>query len=111
MERDHLRYASPIAKSPGGVVMIYARFALAAYLAVVASAPALAYERCRVTDPTGTPLNVRDLNMNITGTLQNGTLVFIQRDGRDARGKPWSYIVAPNGDPIGWVYREFISCF
>lgn len=39
--------------------------ALITALAAPAAFPA---ERCRVTDPTGTPLNVRDVNMNIIGT-------------------------------------------
>lgn len=80
-------------------------------LTLIAAADAGAAERCRVTDPTGTPLNVRDLNMNIIGTIENGHLVFIKRDGQDRRGKPWAFIVEPDGSPIGWVYREFISCF
>ena len=68
-------------------------------------------ERCRVTDPTGTPLNVRDRNTNIIGTIENGWIVIIKRYGQDARGKPWAFVETPDGDPIGWVYREFISCF
>jgi hypothetical protein len=79
--------------------------------ATLAVAPALAVERCRVTDPTGTPLNVRDANMNIMGTIENGQIVIIRRYGRDAHAKPWALIETPDGDPIGWVYREFISCF
>jgi hypothetical protein len=77
-------------------------------LAAQAAFPA---ERCRVTDPTGTPLNVRDVNMNIIGTIENGWIVIIKRYGEDARGKPWAFVETTDGDPIGWVYREFISCF
>ena len=36
---------------------------------------------------------------------------MIKRYGEDARGKPWAFVETPDGDPIGWVYREFISCF
>jgi hypothetical protein len=79
--------------------------------AALAVAPALAVERCRVTDPTGTPLNVRDANMNIMGTIENARIVIIRRYGRDARGKPWAFVETPEGDPIGWVDREFVSCF
>ena len=82
--------------------------ALITALAAPAAFPA---ERCRVTDPTGTPLNVRDVNMNIIGTIENGWIVIIKRYGEDARGKSWAFVETPDGDPIGWVYREFISCF
>ena len=35
-------------------------------------------DRCKVTDPTGTPLNVRDgPNGKVIGTLANGALVAI----------------------------------
>ena len=81
---------------------------LVAALAAQAAFPA---ERCRVTDPTGTPLNVRDVNMNIIGTIENGWIVIIKRYGEDARGKPWAFVETTDGGPIGWVYREFISCF
>ena len=80
-------------------------------LAALAAAPAFAVERCRVTDPTGTPLNVRDVNMTITGRIENGRIVIIRSYGKDARGKPWAFIETPDGEPIGWVHREFISCF
>jgi len=89
------------------------RWALAAGFAFAAlvAAPAFAMERCRVTDPTGTPLNVRDAGMTITGTIENGRIVLIRRYGRDSRGKPWALVETPDGEPVGWVYREFISCF
>jgi hypothetical protein len=74
-------------------------------------AVALTSDRCKVTDPTGTPLNVRDPNMNIIGTIQNGRTVQFLQDGSDRDGKPWAYVGAPGGRPIGWVYREFISCY
>jgi hypothetical protein len=38
--------------------------------AALAAAPAFPAERCRVTDPTGTPLNVRAQNANIIGTIK-----------------------------------------
>ena len=82
-----------------------------ALIALLASAPASALERCRVTDPTGTPLNVRDAEMYITGTLDNGRIVMIRRNGHDRHGKPWALVESPEGEAIGWVYREFISCF
>jgi hypothetical protein len=84
----------------------------AAILALLlGAAPAMASDRCKVTDPTGTPLNVRDIHKNITGTIRNGRVVQVLRDGEDDAGKPWAYIATPDGRPIGWVYREFISCY
>ena len=50
----------------------------------LAAAPAFPAERCRVTDPTGTPLNVRAQNTNIIGTIKNGRIVIIKRYGEDA---------------------------
>jgi hypothetical protein len=85
---------------------------LAALAAAVAwAAPALAGDRCKVTDPTGTPLNIRDQKMNIIGTIENGRLVYIQRYGEDANGKPWAYVTTQGGKRLGWVYREFVSCY
>ena len=86
------------------------RLALA-IAAVLLAAPAGALPRCKVTDPTGTPLNVRASDMQIIGTLENGEIVLIKRDGADRRGKAWSLVETPEGAEIGWVYREFISCF
>jgi hypothetical protein len=90
---------------------IVLKSAVALATVLTSAPPAFPVERCRVTDPTGTPLNVRDVNMNIIGTIANGWIVIVRRYGEDVRGKPWAFIETPNGDPIGWVYREFISCF
>ena len=76
-----------------------------AIAASLASTPSFSAERCRVTDPTGTPLNVRDVRMNIIGTIENGWIVIIKRYGEDARGKPWAFVGTPDCDTIGWVYR------
>lgn len=83
----------------------------AAFVMALVSVPAFSADRCRVTDPTGTPLNVRDSRMNIIGSIDNGWIVIIRQYGKDARGKPWAFVETPAGEPIGWVYREFISCF
>ena len=56
--------------------------------AVLSASVALSAERCRVTDPTGTPLNVLDANMNVIGALENGGIVIVKRYGEDRRGKP-----------------------
>ncbi len=84
-----------------------------ALLVSVTVAAAAEGERCKVTDPTGTPLNVRESpNGKITGTLANGTLVAIVEYNDAANGKPWVKIVDyKTKKPIGWVFREFVSCF
>jgi hypothetical protein len=68
---------------------------------------------CTVTDPTGTPLNVRDgPNGTITGTLSNGAAVTIAESKVADNGKPWVKVVdAETVRPIGWVFREFVSCY
>ena len=72
--------------------------------------PGRAAERCKVTDPTGTPLNVRRFDGHVIGVLHNGEIVRILRVGADRSGKPWAY-VAYETKGEGWVYREFISCY
>ena len=85
------------------------RFALATF-ALALAAPVAAGQRCMVTDPTGTPLNVRRSDGKIIGALHNGEIVRILRMGADSNGKPWAYVAyETNGE--GWVYREFISCY
>jgi hypothetical protein len=72
-----------------------------------------AQERCRVMDPTGTPLNVRtEPNGPVVATLENGVLVTVLSQTTDARGKPWAFIGDYSDNrPLGWVFREFIACF
>lgn len=87
---------------------------LAAGLVLTAGQAALAQSaRCRVMDPTGTPLNIRDApNGIVIGNVRNGLLVTRLRSGEDERGRPWAYIAdRDTGEPLGWVYREFIACF
>ena len=91
------------------------RLVVAAMTLLISLGFALAAEgdRCKVTDPTGTPLNVRESpNGKIVGTLANGALVAIVESKDAANGKPWVKIVdAKTKKPIGWVFREFVSCF
>ena len=83
---------------------------ISAVLFAVSLAPAAASQRCMVTDPTGTPLNVRRFDGKIIGALHNGEIVRVLRTGADPKGKPWAYVAyETNGE--GWVYREFISCY
>ena len=69
-------------------------------------------KRCVVVDPTGTQLNVRTSpNGRIVGTIANGVTVPILDNSVDNRRKSWVYIGEYNsGKPVGWVFREFISC-
>lgn len=69
--------------------------------------------RCRITDPTGTPLNVRATpGGEVVGQLPNGMLVNRAETVRDDRGRTWLFLHnRETGDPIGWVYREFVACF
>ena len=87
--------------------------ALAIPTALAAAAPAAAAEdACRVMDPTGTPLNVRTVpNGPIVATLPNGLLVAVVDVRTDAAGRPWAFVVRPDGHILGWVFREFIACF
>ena len=86
---------------------------LAVFVAALVSIPldlALASQRCMVTDPTGTPLNIRRFDGKIIGALHNGEIVKVLRTGSDPKGRPWAYVAyQTNGE--GWVYREFISCY
>jgi hypothetical protein len=88
--------------------------AVASLTGLAAIAPAAAAEDlCRVMDPTGTPLNVRVApDGRVVATLDNGLLVAVVDTRDDANGKPWAFIARyDNGQPIGWVFREFIACF
>jgi hypothetical protein len=69
-------------------------------------APAQAEIVCKVTDPTGTPLNIRSYpGGDVVGKIRNGQRVRILELSRDDRGKVWANIGA------GWVVREFIACY
>jgi len=73
---------------------------------VLLTASAAAQAGCIVTDPTGTPLNIRATpNGAIVGTLRNGVPVDIKSTVYDSGGRLWANI------GIGWVFREFISCY
>jgi hypothetical protein len=69
-------------------------------------------KRCLVMDPTSTPLNVRtNPNGRVVGTIANGVFVSILDRSADRRGRSWVYIGEySSGKPVGWVFREFISC-
>jgi hypothetical protein len=70
---------------------------------------------CRVTDPTGTPLNARlRPNGKVVNRIKNGRNVYVQSIDRDDEGKPWVLVAIKNQGNykiLGYVLREFISCY
>jgi hypothetical protein len=70
---------------------------------------------CRVTDPTETPLNARlRPNGKVVARIKNGRNVYIQSIDRDEDGKPWVLVAVKNQGKykiLGYVLREFVSCF
>lgn len=90
---------------------LFTGLALAAFAAAIAfEAPALAGDRCTVDDPSGAGPEIHDLRKNVVGTVENGSLLVIQRYGEDDAGKPWAYVMTTGGERLGWVYRSFIRC-
>ncbi len=77
--------------------------------------PAKAEIVCQVTDPTGTPLNVRaEPNGRIINALRNGREVYIDEIAYDRKGRPWAKVSGYYNSRYrvwGWVFREFISCY
>jgi len=88
-------------------------FFAAPMLLLALGASAMAQPRCRVMDPTGTPLNVRTgPGGTIMTALPNGVLVAVVEQVQDAKGRAWVHIKTLDDNvTLGWVYREFISCF
>jgi hypothetical protein len=67
---------------------------------------------CRVTDPTGTPLNIRTVpNGSIVATLNNGEIITVRDRTFDPNGKQWISVGRLGADvPLGWVLRDFVTC-
>lgn len=86
--------------------------ALAGTALTLIAGPALAQSFCYVSDPTGTPLNIRiEPNGRVVGAIRNGTQVTIGETRTDSRGRVWVFIRdLDRGRGIGWVYRDFLSC-
>ena len=70
---------------------------------------------CKVTDPTGTPLNIRDApNGKIINKLRNDRQVYITDTIYDSRDRPWVYLEGYYQGEYrywGWAIREFVSCY
>jgi hypothetical protein len=86
-----------------------------AIIATTTISVARAEHVCKVTDPTGTPLNVRATpNGRIVGTLKKDMEVHIEEIADDDKGRPWAKVSVKSKDrskTLGWVIREFISCY
>jgi hypothetical protein len=67
---------------------------------------------CYVSDPTGTPLNVRETPGGpVKKQLPNRLPVQLADSYSDSRGRLWTFVMNPyTGDPIGWVFRKYLSC-
>jgi uncharacterized protein YraI len=79
--------------------------------AFVLSASAASAQSCMVSDPTGTPLNVRAKpGGTILGTLRNGSNVQLIDTIDDSRGRRWAEVSARGYGQSVWVFREFVSC-
>jgi hypothetical protein len=82
---------------------------------LVVMLPVNAEEVCQITDPTGTPLNVRtEPNGKVINALKNGREVYILETAYDDKGRPWAKVGGYDGGNYriwGWVFREFISCY
>ena len=70
---------------------------------------------CKVTDPTGTPLNARlRPNGKVINRIKNGRSVYIQSVARDDQNKSWVLVSIKNQGnykTLGYVLREFVSCY
>jgi len=77
--------------------------------------PAYAEKVCKVTDPTGTALNVRERpNGKVINALKNGREVDILEATVDDKQRPWVKVGSYYKGKYriwGWVFREFISCY
>ncbi len=68
---------------------------------------------CKVSDSTGTPLNVRSKpnGGKIVKKMKKGTRVYIWEETGDAQDRRWSLIrLMPKGKNIGWVLFELLEC-
>ncbi|MGL4236257.1 hypothetical protein [Tabrizicola sp.] len=66
---------------------------------------------CKVTDPTGSPLNARfQPGGDIGATLKNGTTVRAIAQ-RQHNGDQWVYVEKWSGDnAVGWVFDDYMAC-
>jgi hypothetical protein len=83
-------------------------------LPTIAKSDSISNKICRVTDPTGSPLNIRlKPNGKIVARIRNQRLVYPQSIITN-NGKKWTLIAIEEDHKIlvlGWGLREFISCY
>lgn len=88
--------------------------ACAALLGVTLGQTSFAREGvCKITEPKGGPLNARVVpDGRIINKLQNGRKVYLGEISYDSAGQPWIKVYEANsGRYLGWVFREYISCY
>jgi hypothetical protein len=87
-------------------------FAIAAAM-IAFTLPAAASD-CRVADPTGTPLNIRDTpNTRIVATARTGDLiqVYDNEDRFDSQGRRWYHVgLRTSVAPDGYAFARYIRC-
>ncbi len=73
-----------------------------------------ARQTCKVNDPTGTPLNVRDEpGKNLVSTIKNGTEIELIDTTQDIKKRTWARVgnYHQGGYQVwGWVFKDFIQC-
>jgi uncharacterized protein YraI len=78
---------------------------------ICASASTASARQCMVSDPTGTPLNMRATpNGERVGVIRNGSFVTLIRQERDSRGRIWAEVSVDGLNYTVWLFREFVSC-
>ncbi len=67
---------------------------------------------CTVSDPTDTPLNIRQQpNGKIIDRLDNGMQVEVLRTRTDRKGEIWIQISVGDSETVrGYVLRKFLNC-
>lgn len=95
------------------IILFAAAVLLSAH--VSATAQDRGMERCKVSDPTGSPLNVRSSpnGKRIVTKLKNGTKIYIEDYRADAQDREWVLVRLTGAKvykPLGWVLREFLDC-
>ena len=89
--------------------------AISALVMTTGMSSAHAERVCKVTDPTNTPLNIRDQpNGKIINKLRNEREVYITETSYDDKDRPWVYLEGYYKGEYrqwGWAIREFVSCY
>ena len=85
------------------------------FCAIVGMNAAYAERVCKVTDPTGTPLNIRETpNGKLVNKLRNDREVYATEVAYDDQDRPWVYLEGYYQGEYrhwGWAVREFVSCY